>query len=53
MSENVIELSSEEILNTDGGWLHLVVGALIGAALTQDLDDLAGAFMDGVRDARR
>lgn len=44
-------LTENEMKNANGGW-HLVAGALIGAALTQDLDDLGDAFMEGYEAGR-
>ena len=41
-------LTENEMKNANGGiFASLVVGALIGAALTQDLDDLAAAGRKG------
>ena len=44
-------LTENEIANVNGGWWNLIVGALIGAALTQDLDSLAASFKEGYNDA--
>lgn len=49
---NVVELKQEELQKIDGGIWPLIVGALIGVALTQDLDSLAGSFMEGYNQAR-
>ncbi len=40
---DLIELRKEELLDINGGivWVPIIVGALIGVALTQDLDKLA------------
>ncbi len=45
----VMEMSKEEMKCIDGGCviLCLIAGALIGAVLTQDLDDLGDAFKEG------
>ncbi len=46
------ELDKNELKEVDGGWIvPVIVGALIGAALTQDLGDLADAFNEGRADA--
>lgn len=45
----IMELSNEELKDANGGCviICLIVGAIIGAALTQDLDDLGDAFEEG------
>jgi len=40
-------LTKNEMENVNGGFWLLVAGALIGAALTQDIDDLAAAGRKG------
>lgn len=45
---NLVELNAQEVQETEGGfWGAIIVGALVGAALTQDLDRLKSAFMEG------
>lgn len=44
----VLQLNTKEMKEIEGGfWPAIIVGALIGALLTQDLGDLAQAFNDG------
>lgn len=43
----VQELDNREMVETDGGWVGIVIGALIGVALTQDLDRLKEAYKTG------
>lgn len=44
----VLQLDTKEMREIEGGfWPAIIVGALIGALLTQDLNDLAQAFNDG------
>ncbi len=50
----VQEMNSYEMKTIEGGWIGpLLLGALIGAFLTQDLDDLGAAFREGWNDAAR
>ena len=64
----VQELNAKEIKETDGGFIPLViwgiaftasevagiaVGAAIGVAISQDLDNLADSFMEGFNGTRR
>ncbi len=46
---NLVELNAQEVQDTDGGlfWIPILIGAALGVALTQDLDDLADAFSAG------
>ena len=45
---NLVELDVQEAAVTDGGfWPAIIIGALVGAALTQDLDNLGAAFNSG------
>lgn len=52
---NVQELGAQEMRETDGGiaWLPYLIGALVGAALTQDLDSLAKSFEEGRNSVRK
>ncbi len=43
---NVVELNPQEVQETEGGW-GVVIGALLGTALTQDLDKLVDAYNEG------
>lgn len=43
----VQEMDVREMKEENGGFWWLLAGALVGAALTQDLDDLGEAFSDG------
>ncbi len=51
---DVQQLDSKETINVAGGivWMPIVIGALIGVAMTQDIDDLAAAFKEGYNAAR-
>ena len=45
---NLVELDAQEAVVTEGGfWPAIIIGALVGAALTQDLDNLGAAFNSG------
>lgn len=45
---NVVELDAQQAQETEGGfWGAIIIGALIGAALTQDLDNLVDAYNQG------
>ena len=45
---NLVELNAQELKETEGGfWPAIIIGALVGAALTQDLDNLGAAFNSG------
>lgn len=51
--KGVQTLDAKELREIDGGWLGAaVVGALIGMALTQDLDSLVDSFKEGYNRAR-
>jgi len=51
---NLVELNAQEVKETEGGfWGAIIVGALVGAALTQDLDSLKSAFMEGYNAGKR
>ena len=50
---NLVELNAHEVQETEGGfWPAIIIGALVGAALTQDLDNLSDAFNQGYNSTR-
>lgn len=48
------EMELTEMKETFGGFVFLpyLIGALVGAALTQDIDSLVDSFNEGWQDAR-
>lgn len=50
---DLVELNQVEMKEIEGGWWQLIVGALIGAALTQDLDKLKEAYEVGYEAGKR
>ena len=50
---NLVELDAQEAVATEGGfWPAIIVGALIEAVLTEDLDNLSKAFNQGYNSTR-
>ena len=44
---NLVELNAQEVQEVEGGFWQYVVGALVGAVFTQDLDRLKDAWNHG------
>ena len=44
---NLVELNAQEVIEVEGGFWEYVIGALVGAAFTQDLDRLKDAWNHG------
>lgn len=50
----VEELKTEELVSVEGGSLiEIFVGALVGMALSQDIDSLIDSFKEGYGKARK
>lgn len=45
----VQELNAKEMIEVEGGWIQIVIGALLGHFLAQDLDRLGAAYREGQR----
>ena len=44
---NFVELKADELKEVDGGFWSYVIGGLIGALMSQDLDAMGDEYSDG------